>query len=105
MVYVTVVGALFLVWFVLVLLFTPALNYRVRERIPVNSPDFLYVLQSTCQAALHSGNRVEILTNGSAFYPAMIEAVRGARSSVNLECYIFQPGRVADAFIDALTER
>jgi cardiolipin synthase len=105
MTYVAIIGAAFLVWLVLVLLFTPALNYTVRERLPVDSPDFLYVLQSTCQAALHTGNRVEIFTNGAAFYPAMIDAIRGAERAINLECYIFQSGRVADAMIDALTER
>ncbi len=105
MTYVAFIGLAFLVWLVLVILFTPALNYRVRERLPVDSPDFLYVLQSTCQAALHTGNRIEVFTNGEAFYPAMIEGIRGAERAVNLECYIFQAGRVADEMIDALTER
>ena len=49
MLYVTVIGALFLTWFVLVLLFTPALNYRMRVRVPVSSPDFLHFLESTCR--------------------------------------------------------
>ena len=80
MLYVTVIGALFLTWFVLVLLFTPALNYHVRARVPVGSTDFLHLLESTCQAPLHDGNRVEVFTNGPCFYPAMLEAIRGARS-------------------------
>jgi cardiolipin synthase A/B len=105
MMYVTLIGAAFLLWLVLVILFTPALNYHVRERLGVDSRDFLYVLQSTCQAALHTGNRVEVFTNGPAFYPAMLEAIRAARHSINLESYIFQPGRVADQVIDALVER
>jgi cardiolipin synthase len=105
MTYVAVIGTLFIVWFVLVLLFTPALNYHVRARVPVDSEDFLHQLQSTCQASLHDGNRVDVFTNGDAFYPAMVDAIRGAQASVNLECYIFQPGRVADEFIDALADR
>ena len=105
MLYVATIGTLFVVWFVLVLLFTPALNYRVRDRIPVDSKAFLHLLQSTCQASLHDGNRVDVFTNGARFYPAMVAAIREARASVNLECYIFQPGKVADTFIEALTER
>jgi len=105
MTYVAVIGTLFIVWFVLVLLFTPALNYHVRDRVPVDSEDFLHLLQSTCQASLHEGNQVDVFTNGEAFYPAMLEAIRGAQGSVNLECYIFQPGRVADGFIEALSDR
>lgn len=98
-------GALFLVWLVLVFLFTPGINYHLARRTSVHADDFLYTLQSTCQASLHHGNRVTIFTNGPAFYPAMLDAIRSAKRSVNLECYIFQPGRIADEFIDALTER
>ena len=105
MLYVTVIGALFLTWFVLVLLFTPALNYRMRVRVPVSSPEFLHLLESTCQAATHGGNRAEVFTDGPSFYPAMIAAIRAAERSVNLECYIFNAGEVADEFVRALAER
>ena len=105
MLYVTVIGALFLTWFVLVLLFTPALNYRVRARVPVSSTDFLHLLESACQAATHGGNRVEVFTNGPCFYPAMLEEIRKATKSVNLECYIFNSGEVGDEFVRALADR
>ena len=42
----------------------------------MHDDDFLYTLQSTCQAALHHGNKITVFTNGPAFYPAMIEAIR-----------------------------
>ena len=32
-------------------------------------------------------------------------AIRSATRSINMECYIFQPGKVADQFIEALSER
>jgi cardiolipin synthase len=54
---------------------------------------------------LHHGNAVTIYTDGAEFYPAMLEAIRSATRSVNFECYIFQPGRIADGFIDALGDR
>src|SRR5919108_3892006 len=98
-------GAVFLIWLVLVFLFTPGINYYLSQRTPVQAPEFLYTIQSTCQAALHHGNRVTILTNGPAFYPAMLDAIRGSTRSINMECYIFQPGRIAEQFIDALAER
>ncbi|HEX2280677.1 MAG TPA: phospholipase D-like domain-containing protein [Thermomicrobiales bacterium] len=98
-------GAIFLVWLVLVFLFTPGINYHLARRTSVHADDFLYTLQSTCQASLHHGNRVAIFTNGPEFYPAMLEAIRSATQSINLECYIFQPGRVADQFIDAHSDR
>ena len=100
-----IAGAVFLTWLVLVFLFTPGINYHLSRRTSVHADDFLYTLQSTCQAALHHGNRVTIATNGPQFYAAMLDAIRSATRSVNMECYIFQPGRVADDFIDALSER
>jgi cardiolipin synthase len=98
-------GGVFLLWFTLVVLFTPGINYHLSRRTSIHDPGFLYTLQSTCQAALHHGNSVQILTNGPHFYPAMLEAIRGATSAINMECYIFQPGKIADQFIDALSDR
>ena len=98
-------GAAFLLWLILVFLFTPHINYHLSRRASVHAEDFLYTIQSTCQAALHHNNGVTIYTNGPQFYPAMLDAIRAATHSIHMEVYIFQPGRVADQFIDALSER
>jgi cardiolipin synthase len=90
---------------VLVLLFTPRIDYHVTTPLRPDSDDFLHVIQSTCQAAIHHGNKVDVFTNGAQFYPAMCDAIRAAESSVNLEAYIFQPGEAADLLIDAMAER
>ncbi|HXW04228.1 MAG TPA: phospholipase D-like domain-containing protein [Vicinamibacterales bacterium] len=100
-----VAGGVFLVWLVLVFLFAPAIAYHLSRRTSVHDDNFLYTIQSTCQAFLHDGNRITILTDGAQFYPAMLQAIRQARHSVNMEAYIFQPGRIADQFIEALSER
>ena len=105
MTWLAVAGGVFLGWLVVVFLFTPGINYHLARRTSVQADDFLYTIQSTCQAALHHGNRVTVLTDGTVFYPAMLEAIRGAKRSINMECYIFQGGRIADQFIDALAER
>jgi cardiolipin synthase len=105
MLWLSVAGAAFLVWVVLVILFTPGINYHLSQRISVADRRFLYTIQSTCQAPLHHGNFVEVLTNGSQYFPAMLNAIRGAQQSINMELYIFQPGEVADQFIAALSER
>lgn len=105
MLWLSVAGGIFLGWLILVFLFTPGINYHLSRRTSVHADEFLYTIQSTCQAALHHGNKVEILTNGAEFYPAMLEAIRSATRSVIMECYIFQPGRVADQFIEVLSDR
>jgi cardiolipin synthase len=35
----------------------------------------------------------------------MLDAIRAATHSINMECYIFQAGKIADRFIDALSEQ
>jgi cardiolipin synthase len=105
MFWLAIAGGVFLAWLVLVFLFTPGIDYHLARRTSVRADDFLYTIQSTCQAGLYHGNRITILTDGPTFYPAMLEAIRGAARSVNLECYIFRDGRIAEQFIDALTER
>jgi cardiolipin synthase len=86
-------------------LFTPHIPFHIEEDIDALSDHFVHVLESICQTHLEPGNRVDILTNGDAFYPAMLEAIRHARETVNMECYIFKKGEIGDQFIDVLCER
>jgi cardiolipin synthase len=101
----TIIAVAFLVWLTLVILFTPRIDYRVSTPLRPDSDEFLHVVQVTCQAAVHFHNRVEILTNGAQFYPAMRDAILQATGSVNLEAYIFHPGDAADMLIDAMVAR
>jgi cardiolipin synthase len=101
----TAIGLGFVAWLTLVLLFTPRIDYHVTVPLRPDSDDFVRVIQSACQAAIHHGNRVEVFTNGAQFYPAMRDAIRAAETSVNLEAYIFQPGAAADMLVEALVDR
>src|SRR5262245_2542454 len=105
MFWLSIAGAIFLSWVVLVLLFTPGINYHLSQRTSIHEGDFLYTLQSTCQAALHHGNKVTVFTNGAAFYPAMLSAIGAATRSINMELYIFQPGRIANQFVTELSAK
>ena len=100
-----IIGMAFIAWLAIVILFTPRIDYRVTTPLRCDTDDFLHVLQATCQTTVHFDNQVEIHTNGTRFYPAMRDAIRAARVSVNMEAYIFQPGEAADMLIDALVER
>src|SRR5437763_5016014 len=101
MLYLTILGGAFIAWLILVVLFTPAIPYHIEADIDSGSDYFIHVLESACQTTLERGNRVDILTNGTAFYPAMLDAIRDARETINLECYIFKMGEIGGRFIDA----
>jgi cardiolipin synthase len=105
MLYLTIIGGAFVAWLILVVLFTPGIPYHIQAAVDPRSDHFIRVLESNAHSALKQGNKVEILTNGSSFYPSMLEAIRGARETVNMECYIFKTGAIGDAFIDALSAR
>ena len=101
----TIIAVAFVIWLTLVILFTPRIDYRVTAPTRPDSEEFLRVIQMTCQAPVFGGNRVDVLTNGAQFYPAMRDAILQATASVNLEAYIFQPGETADMLIDAMVAR
>jgi len=100
-----IIGLAFIIWFVLVLFFTPRIDYKVSNPIRPDSDEFLHVIQSTCQVAIHFRNKVDILTNGAQFYPAMRDAILAAESSVNMEAYILKTGEAAKMLMEAMMDR
>ena len=88
-------------------LFEPGLDYKVpaNSLAPLESEDFLRMIEALTDAKVHRQSQVEVLTNGEVYYEAELEAIREARHNINLEAYIFQKGEVARRFIEALTER
>jgi cardiolipin synthase len=51
------------------------------------------------------GNKVQALSNGDEIFPAMLEAIRGARKTVLFETFIYWSGAIGDEFAEALSER
>ena len=91
--YLTIIGGAFIAWLILVTLFAPAIPYHVEETIDPRSEHFVQALEATCNTAFDQRNKIDIFTDGPAFYPAMLDAIRQAQESINLECYIFRKGR------------
>jgi cardiolipin synthase len=102
-----VVGAAAIVSAFLTLFF--ALNrpsrYTVTQRVPVDSDAFMQAITSAVNAPSMTGGSARLLNNGVEIFPAMLEAIRGARHSINFMVYIWEPGKVSDRMFDALTER
>jgi cardiolipin synthase len=77
--------------------------YDLPHDFTLNSPTFLP--SALPGAVLTSGNRLELLENGDAIFPAMLAAISSARKTVNFEAYIFWSDEVGTLFRDALAER
>jgi cardiolipin synthase len=54
---------------------------------------------------VYRGGEVTLLQNGDAFYPAMLDAIRGARDNVTFEVYIFESDEIGRQFMDAFIDR
>ena len=72
---------------------------------PAGSQAFLDTMAGLTGAGFVPGNTLTVLDNGDQFYPAMLDAIRGATRSICVEQYIFWPGEVASWFCEALRER
>ena len=55
--------------------------------------------------AVLSGNRIVDFQNGDEIFPAMLEAIQGAKSTITFETYIYWSGAIGKQFSDALSER
>ena len=51
------------------------------------------------------GNHVETLVNGDAIFPAMLDAIRGAKRTITFETFIYWSGTIGKEFVEALSER
>ncbi|HVG71044.1 MAG TPA: phospholipase D-like domain-containing protein [Vicinamibacterales bacterium] len=93
------------IWGGIVALATPTVAYRFDRRFHLASPAFDHALSSVLATRMARGNRIVRFENGEQFYPEMLSAIVGAQRSISLECYIFHPGKIGDAFTAALAER
>ena len=72
---------------------------------PAGSVEFLEGLARFLNVPVWRGGEATILQNGDAFFPAMLEAIRSARETVNFQTYIFEPEGIGGEFLEALRER
>jgi len=88
-------------------LFAPPLPYTIANpgSEPIDSPQFGEILSKLTGGGWSDHNRVDVLTNGNAFYQAELDAIAQAKKFVHIECYIFQKGQVADRILNALEQR
>ena len=78
----------------------------LRLRSPISAEDarFPEYAAALVGADVARGNRYEVFTNGDQFFPAMLQAINGARKRISFETYIYDTGVVADQFTAALEQ-
>ena len=81
------------------------IRYHVEHRFAVGDAQFLRSMGQLLGPAILSGNEVKALHNGDQIFPAMLDAIRAAQTSITLESYIYWSGDIGQQFSDALCER
>ena len=82
---------------------------KVQTEIPhlygVDDPQFLRSMGLLLGPSILDGNKATELINGDQIFPAMLQAIRGAKKTILFETYIYWSGQIGDEFADALAER
>ncbi|MEO6227686.1 MAG: phospholipase D-like domain-containing protein [Thermomonas sp.] len=81
------------------------LERKIEHRYPVADPQFKREMGVLLGPGIVPGNKVTDLENGEEIFPAMLEAIRAARTTITLETYIYWSGDIGRRMADALEER
>ena len=78
---------------------------RIERLYSLEDPRFRHELGVLLGPQFVDGNRIAVLRNGDEIFPAMLAAIRAARTSITFETYIYWSGDIGREFADALAER
>lgn len=81
------------------------IQHPIHTDYSVNDPEFASSMSHLLGAPLVEGNHLVELLNGNQIFPAMLEAIRGARQTITIEQFIWSSGQVSAQFVAALVER
>jgi cardiolipin synthase len=75
------------------------------EALDVGAPAFLRACEALTAGASSTGSDVELLINGDRIFPAYLETIREARSTINCLTYVYWRGDIAREVASALADR
>jgi len=75
---------------------------RVRTELPASDAQFPEYLARLLGAPVTSGDSYIVHTDGTAAFPAMLDAINGAKHRISFETYVYQSGKIGGQFTAAL---
>ena len=81
------------------------LERKIEHRYGICDPQFRLEMSVMLGPPIIEGNRVIALQNGVEIFPAMLEAIRSATTSVTFETFIYWSGEIGREFTEALSDR
>ncbi|TGV22930.1 cardiolipin synthase B [Mesorhizobium sp. M4B.F.Ca.ET.143.01.1.1] len=77
----------------------------VPHRFDASDPQFPTSMSGYSQGQLSNSNAVQTLVNGDEIFPSMLQAIGAARSTIDMETYIYWSGAVGYKFATALAAK
>ena len=75
------------------------ITQQLEHRYQVSDPQFVRTMGVLLGPPLLEGNRAETLLNGDQIFPAMLTAIRGAKSTITFETYIYWSGKIGKVLV------
>ncbi|HEY8466842.1 MAG TPA: phospholipase D-like domain-containing protein [Solirubrobacterales bacterium] len=82
-----------------------AFGYELGAELDVGSPAFMHASEALTGAPVTEGNEVELLVNGDAIFPAILETIASAQRTLNLETYVYWRGDITSEVARAICAR
>ena len=79
--------------------------HYVSPDVSVGEPAFVRALEAHTDAPLVPGNRAQVLLNGDEIFPAMLAAIREAKTTITFANFIYEKGDIAREMAEALAGR
>ena len=92
---------------VLLLLVACAKVRAIRDvpEIELGEPSFFPTVEALTDAPIIGGNKVEILENGDAIFPAILKEIKNAKSTITFAQYLFKDGSLARELVKTVADR
>jgi cardiolipin synthase len=79
--------------------------HRTLPPMNLGEPAFFPTLEAHAQAPIVGGNTLELLLNGDQIFPALLGAIRQARTTITYAQYSYEDGPIARELAETLAER
>ena len=80
-------------------------RHRIEADYAVGDDVFVRTMGNLLGPPLVHGNKITALENGEQIFPAMLEGIRSAGSTITFENFLWREGEISDQFAAALVDR
>ena len=81
------------------------LRVKQTPEIAVGEAKFFRTIEAHTDAPVTSGNRIDVLLNGDETFPAILDEIRKAKSSITFAQYLYEDGSIARDLAHAFADR